>query len=346
MTNDVIIVFLLMVAAFIVAVATTPMLTGFLYRHRFGKQIRDARETPVFSALHAQKSGTPTMAGVLIWGTVILFVCVGWMLGKFWPTGFISQLNFLSRSETYLPIGVLLLAAIVGLVDDFFNVRQRGAHGGGLRVRHRLLIYTVIAILGGLWFTFKLNWTTLHIPLQGNLDIGLWYLPLFVLVVVATSFSVNEADGLDGLAGGTLLIAFAAFGVITFLQGHVQLTSMIAVIVGALTAFLWFNIPPARFMMGDTGAMSLGVTLGVLAMLTNTVLLLPIIALPFVIESTSVILQIASKRLRGKKLFLSAPIHHHLEAKGWSEPKIVMRFWIIAGVAAAMGLTLFLVDRL
>ena len=162
---------------------------------------------------------------------------------------------------------------------------------------------------------------------------------------MATAFSVNETDGLDGLAGGTLLFAFASFGVIAFITGKYDLAAFCGVIVGALLAFLWFNINPARFYMGDTGAMSLGITLGVIAMLTNSALILPVIGLIFVIESLSVIIQQLSKKIRGKKIFISSPVHHHLEASGWSEPKIVMRFWVIAGVSAAMGLIIFLLDK-
>lgn len=324
----------------------TPALTAFLYRHHLGKQIRDARETPIFSALHAKKSGTPTMGGILVWGTTLLLVAAGWVLSRWVNEGFFHDLNFWSRSETYLPIGIFLLAAVVGLVDDWYNVRQRGAHGGGLRARHRLLIYTLVALLGALWFVFKLDWTTLHVPFVGNFDIGVWYIPLFVFIIVATAFSVNTADGLDGLAGGLLLACFAAFGAIALIQGKFELASLIAVIIGSLAAFLWFNIPPARFFMGDTGAMGLGVLLGVLAMLTNTALFLPVLALPFVIESLSVIIQVISKRIWHRKVFLSAPIHHHLEARGWSESKIVMRFWIVAAVSSMLGLALVLVDRL
>jgi phospho-N-acetylmuramoyl-pentapeptide-transferase len=339
-------ILVLMVLSAVLTVAATPALTAFLYRHRLGKQIRDAKETPIFSALHAKKSGTPTMGGVLVWGSLLVCLGITAVLSKIFPTGFWHGLNFWSRSETYLPIAAFLLAAWVGLVDDFWNVRQRGAHGGGLRARQRLLLYTAIAVLGAWWFYAKLDWTTLHVPFVGNYDIHAWYIPLFVFVIVATSFSVNEADGLDGLAGGMLLAAFTTFGVIAVVQGKFELASFIAVIVGALTAFLWFNIPPARFFMGDTGAMGMGVTLGVIAMLTNTSLLLPVICLPFVIESASVIIQRISKKLHnGKKVFLSSPIHHHLEAKGWPEPKIVMRFWIISALSSVLGLILLLVDK-
>lgn len=346
MESDVILIFSLVVLAAVIAAAMTPMLTNFLYRHRLGKQIRDASETPIYSALHAQKSGTPTMAGVLVWGSTILIGFLLWIVSHAVSNGILHEANFWSRSETYLPIGMMLLAALVGLIDDIYNIRQRGAHGGGLRVRQRLVLFALIAAIGAWWFVTKLDWTTLHLPLIGNFDIGWWYAPLFIGVIVATGFSVDITDGLDGLAGGLLLICFMTFGVIAFLQGKVELASMIAVIVGSLASFLWFNIPPARFFMGDTGAMGLGVALGVIAMLTNSAALLLVIGLPFVIEALSVIVQILSKKIRGKKIFLSAPLHHHLEAKGWSEPKIVMRFWIVGSLSAVLGLTIFLIDQL
>lgn len=346
MMDDVILIFILVISSALLTVALTPLVTGFLFRHRLGKQIRDANETPIFSALHAQKAGTPTMAGVLVWGTTVIVAGVWWVISRFADAGVFHDLNFWSRSETYLPMGLMILAALVGLVDDLYNIRQRGAHGGGLRVRQRLFLFAIIAAIGAWWFVTKLDWTTLNVPLIGNFDIGWWYAPLFMFVIVGTGFSVDITDGLDGLAGGLMLACFMTFGVIAFLQGNVELASFIAVIIGALTAFLWFNIPPARFFMGDTGAMGLGVTLGVIAMLTNTALLLPIIGLPFVIEAMSVILQVISKKVRHKKIFLSAPIHHHLEAKGWSEPKIVMRFWIIGALSAVLGMTIFLIDRL
>jgi phospho-N-acetylmuramoyl-pentapeptide-transferase len=335
--------FTLTVVAFVVTVIWTPALTHFLYKHRLGKQNRSASVAPIFAKLHAAKVGTPTMGGVLIWGTAAILAIVFW-LADFFNVTFVETLNFISRRETYLPLGALLATAIVGLIDDIYNVRQKGS-GSGLRVRHRLLIYIGIAIIGAWWFYFKLQWTTLHVPFVGNFDIGAWYVPLFVLVIVSTAFSVNEADGLDGLAGGILLAAFSAFAFIAFAQGKYVLAGFLGVLIGSLFAFLWFNIHPARFFMGDTGAMSLGTTLGIVAMLTNSALLLPIIGILLVLESGSVLLQLTSKRLRGKKIFLSSPLHHHLEAVGWPETKIVMRSWIIAAVFAVLGVVLFLVDR-
>jgi phospho-N-acetylmuramoyl-pentapeptide-transferase len=328
--------------SFAFAILCTPLLTHFLYKYKLGKQIRNNGSTPIFSQLHAHKAGTPTMGGILIWGTLLLFIIIFFYLAQVFS--FLAPLNFFSRSETLLPLGILILSALVGLFDDWLDIRGKGK--GGLRMKHRLLVYTLIACLGAFWFYFKLDWTTLHVPFLGNFEIGAWYIPFFIAVIVASAFSVNETDGLDGLAGGTMLFSYAVLGVICFMIGRFELAAFCGVIIGGLLAFLWFNIPPARFYMGDTGAMSLGITLGVIALLTNSALILPIIGLVFVIESLSVIIQLGSKKLRGgKKVFLSAPIHHHFQAIGWSEAKIVMRFWVIAGISSAAGLMVFLLDK-
>lgn len=321
-------IFVLTALAFIFAIAWTPILTHILYKYKFGKQIRSNGTTPLYSKMHAHKSGTPTMGGVLIWITVLIFSLLFYYLAKFLPWDIFKNLNFLSRSQTLLPLGVLVATAIVGLFDDWLDIRRKGVlRGGGFTVKHRLVVYTAIAIIGALWFYFKLDWDVFHVPFIGNFQLGWSYILIFIFVIVATAFSVNETDGLDGLAGGVLLTSFAAYGVISFILERYDLATFCGVIVGALLAFLWFNITPARFIMGDTGAMSLGITLGIIAMLTNSALVLPIIGFIFAIESISVIIQILSKKLRGgKKVFLSAPIHHHFEAKGWPEPKIVMRF--------------------
>lgn len=331
--------------AFIVAMAWTPALTHFLYKYKMGKQIRASSDAPIFSQMHQSKSGTPTMGGVLIWVTVLVFAVVFFYLGQ-WLGGAFEKLNFLSRAQTLLPLGALVAAALVGLVDDYLNIRKIGPCGGGLSMKHRLAVYALIACVAAWWFFFKLEWDFVRIPFWATFNIGWWFIPFVIFVVVATAFSVNEIDGLDGLAGGALLTSFLAFGAIAFVQGRYDLAVFCSVIVGALLAFLWFNIPPARFFMGDTGAMSLGVVLAIIALLTNAVLLLPIIGLLFVVESGSVIIQVVSKKLRGgKKIFLSAPIHHHFEALGWPESKVVMRFWVIAAMMAVIGVVVFLMDR-
>ncbi len=332
-------------AAFLVAMLATPAVTKLLKFLKLGKQIRSEATAPIFSKLHAAKSGTPTMGGILIWGAVLLLAFALSLAANVLRTEPWISLNFISRRETLLPLAALFVAAIVGLIDDYLNVRKIGADGGGLKVWHRLVSYSFIAAAAAWWFYFRLEWDVLRVPFVGIVEVGTWMLPLFFFIIIATAFSVNETDGLDGLAAGTLLTAFASYGAIAFLQGKYDLATFCAAVVGALLAFLWFNINPARFFMGDTGAMSLGVTLGVVAMLTNSLLLLPIIGLVFVLESLSVIIQVASKKIRKKKVFLSAPIHHHFEAKGWPEPTIVMRFWVVAAVSGVLGLIVSLLDR-
>ncbi len=331
--------------AFIFTIAWTPLLTHILYKYKLGKTIRDNGLTPIFSKLHAHKAGTPTMGGLLVWVTTLLFCVIFYYAAKIIPSDFIKSLNFLNRQETLLPLGALVATALVGLFDDWLDVRGKGMlGGGGFTMKHRLAIYSIIAIVGAWWFYSKLEWTVLHVPFFGSFEIGWWYIPFFLFIIIGTAFSVNESDGLDGLAGGLLLMAYAAYGVIAFALGRYELATFCGVIIGALLAFLWFNINPARFFMGDTGAMSLGVTLGIIAMLTNYALLLPIIGLMFVVEAFSFLIQTGSRRFWGKRVFRSSPIHHHFQAIGWPEPKIVMRFWVIGGVAAAIGLILFLLD--
>jgi len=337
-------IFILTFLSFAFAILWTPLLTHYLYKYKLGKQIRTSDAAPIMSGLHQKKSGTPTMGGVLIWVTVLIFIAVFYYLGV-WFDGVFATLNFFNRAQTLLPLGALIAAALVGLFDDFLNVRRIGPKGGGLSVRYRLIVYAVIATVAALWFYFRLDWDLLRLPFIGNFNIGLWFIPLVIFIIVGTAFSVNEIDGLDGLAGGTLVTAFLAYGAIAFVQGRYDLTAFCAVIVGSLLAFLWFNISPARFFMGDTGAMSLGVTLAIIAIYTNAILLLPVIGLMFVIESLSVIIQVLSKKIRKKKIFLSTPIHHHFEAKGWPECKVVMRFWMISAMMAVIGLVIFLVDR-
>lgn len=331
--------------AFVLAMFWAPLLSNILYKYRLGKQIRAEGQTPIFTALHKKKEGTPTMGGILVWGTTFFLTILFFLLPKLGFNSFFKELNFLNRGQTLLPLGALIASALVGLIDDLLGIFKIGSHGGGLKIRHKIVIYAVIASFGAWWFYSKLSWDLIHIPFAGDFGIGWWYIPLFIFILVATAFSVNETDGLDGLAGGILLVAFGSYGVIAYNQGKYDLATFCSVIIGALIAFLWFNIYPARFFMGDTGAMSLGITLGIIAMLTNQFLLLPLISFVLVAESFSVIIQIISKKIFGRKIFLSAPIHHHFEAKGWPETKITMRFWIIAGVIAALGLIIAFLDK-
>jgi phospho-N-acetylmuramoyl-pentapeptide-transferase len=334
-------IFTLTSLAFIVALATTPLLTSFLYKFKLGKQIRNDGSTPLFSKMHSQKAGTPTMGGILVWGTLTVLILAGWLLSKIVPVGFLHNLNFFSRRETELPLGALLGASVVGLIDDLLDIKQLGHNGKGLRFRFKILLYTIVAAIGAWWFYFKLGFSIVHIPFVGNINFGPWFIPFFILAVVGVSFAVNETDGLDGLAGGTLMIAFFAYGLLAFLQGKYDLASFIGVICGGLLAFLWFNVYPAKFFMGDTGSMGLGVLLAVVAFLTNGVFLLIFIGFVFVVEALSYFLQLFWKKLFKKKLLLSAPIHHHFQALGWPETKITMRFWIIAAVTSLIGVIIY-----
>jgi phospho-N-acetylmuramoyl-pentapeptide-transferase len=339
-------VLLLSAGAFVFAFAWAPALMRVLQKWKAAKSIRPSSDAPVFAELHAKKVGTPTMGGILIWATVLFLALLFDAIYTRFPDGMLGALNFFSRSETLLPLGALVASAIVGFVDDYFNARGIGPKGGGIRMRYRLLIYTAIAVIGAWWFWSKLDWDLLHVPFAGDFNIGLWYVPFFIFVIVATAFSVNETDGLDGLAGGALLTSFGAYAIIAFAQGKYDLAVFCGVILGALLAFLWFNINPASFFMGDTGAMSLGVTLGIVAMLTNSALLLPVIGFVFLIESLSVLMQVGWRKMYKKKLLRCAPFHHHLEAIGWPEPQIVMRMWVVSIVFAAIGVSLALLDAL
>lgn len=338
-------IFSLTTIAFLFALLVTPLLSHFLYKYKLRKSIRQDPNTPIFSQLHAAKKGTPTMGGILVWGTAVILAGSFWFLDRVLGWDFFHALNFLTRRETLLPLGAMLGAAVVGLADDFLDIKRLGHQGRGFSFRFKVLLYTTVAVIGAWWFYFKLGYDFINIPFYGNVTIGWLFVPFFILVVVGTSFSVNETDGLDGLAGGVLLIAFFAYAIIAFLQGRDDLASLLAVIIGALLAFLWFNVYPARFFMGDTGSMGLGVVLALVAFLTNSVLLLPIIGFIFVIVTLSMILQLFWRHVFKKKLFLSAPLHHHFEAIGWPETKVTMRFWILAAVASIAGVIIYFLDR-
>jgi len=338
-------VLIMFALSFMVALLLTLLFIHFAEKFDFRKKnIRDEKSAPVFYHFHKKKSETPTMGGVIIWATVLGLAMLFFFL-RYLLDGFADYFDFVNRAETYLPLAALFFTALVGLADDMFGIMGMGPHKGGLTVGQKLLLYTGVATVGAWWFYFKLGWDILYIPFIGNVFIGPWYIPFFIFVLVATAFSTNETDGLDGLAAGTLFFAFGAMVVVAFVLQRFDLAAMNAAILGALLAFLWFNINPARFFMGDTGSMSLGITLGVVAMLTNTALFLPFFGLVLVGESVSVIIQVLSKKIRGKKVFLSAPIHHHFEALGWVESQITMRFWIISAVATIFGLVLFFLAR-
>lgn len=321
--------------SFGIAIALTPVYTYFAFKFKLWKQIRTTTTTgekaKVFTALHAakHKRNIPTMAGIIM---VIAISIVTLLLN-------------LSRSQTYLPLFGLVAAGAIGLLDDFINIRGSGKGVAGLRSVIKFSLILLIATVGALYFFFRLGYSILHVPAVGDFDIGLLYIPLFILVIVSTSNAVNITDGLDGLSGGLLASAFGAFAIIALAQGNIGIAGFCMAVVGAVLAYTWFNIFPARFFMGDIGSFALGTALGVVAMLTNSVFVLPIIGLVFVLEAGSSLIQILSKKIFKRKIFISAPLHHHLEAKGWPETKITMRLWIIGAITAALGAMIGLVGK-
>ncbi|NQV12927.1 MAG: hypothetical protein HQ530_01345, partial [Parcubacteria group bacterium] len=221
LVQNVIKVLFLSAIAFVVAIAWTPALTHVLYKYKLGKNIRN-EGAPVYTKMHQAKAGTPVMGGLLVWMTVLLLAIIFFIWSEISDNFIIGQLNFLTRAETLLPLGALVITALVGLADDLLNVFKIGPKGGGMRMIYRLLLYTAVAVFGAWWFYYKLDWDLIHIPGVGDFNIGWWYIPLFIIILVATSFSVNEADGLDGLAGGILLTCFGAYAVISFMQGKIE----------------------------------------------------------------------------------------------------------------------------
>jgi phospho-N-acetylmuramoyl-pentapeptide-transferase len=314
---------------FALSMLITPIYTTVAYKWQWWKKPRttdiSGKAATEFQKLHAAKHrrNIPTMAGLILLVAVAL----------------VTLVFNLSREQTWLPLAAMVGAGLIGLIDDYINIKGDGSGVAGLRSKLKFLLITGVATIGGLWFYIKNDIDAFYFPGVGDINIGWLIVPLFVLVVVATANAVNISDGLDGLAGGLVASAFGAYTVIALLQGQYGVAAFCMTIVGALLAYVWFNIFPARFFMGDVGSFALGTALGVVAMVTNTLVLLPIIGFVFVAEAGSVIIQNISKKLRnGKKIFRISPIHHHFEAIGWPETKVTMRFWVIGQVCAVVGL--------
>lgn len=328
------------------AILWSKFLIDFLYKHKLWK--KEARtkaisgeDAVVFNALHKEReTKVPRMGGLLIFITTVFVVVLFYVLSFMFPDTWIGQLNFLSRGQTWLPLFTFVAASLLGLFDDILVVSSLGRYiGGGISFKKRLITVALIGLAGAIWFYSKLGWDVISIPLLGQFSIGIWYIPLFILVMVAC-WSGGIIDGLDGLSGGVFASIFGAFTIISVSQGKIDLATFCAVITGTLFAFLWFNIPPARFYMSEVGILGLTTTLSVVAFLTDSVFVLPIIAGLLVVEVGSVIIQLLSKKFRHKKVFLSTPIHHHFEAIGWPAYKVTMRFWIIGIVLAIIGVVI------
>lgn len=336
-------IFILTVFSALIGFLIVPLVIRFLYKYQFWRKKARTKtitgeKAEVFHKLHKEREvKVPRAAGLLIIFSSLITIFFFYLLPKICDGFWCQELNFLSRSQTWLPLFTLIAGAVLGFLDDLFQILERGRYiAGGLTFKQRFCVIILIGLIGGWWFYYKLGWTTIYIPFIGNFEIGILYLPLFVITLLAI-WSGGIIDGIDGLAGGVFMIMFSAYGAIAFAQHQYDLAAFCAVIAASLLPFLWYNIPPAKFYMGETGTIALTTTLAVIAFLTNAIFVLPLIAGLLFLESGSVILQLASKKIRKKKIWLCTPIHHHFEALGWPPYQVTMRFWIIAFILALLG---------
>jgi phospho-N-acetylmuramoyl-pentapeptide-transferase len=333
------------VCTFIIGMCITPFFTKYFYKYRLWK--RNSRldnedaMSDAFKQIHASnektETGTPRVGGVIIWFSTLVVVLAFFILSKDVDDPVFKRLDFLSRGQTLLPLAALLLGGFFGLFEDFleifvgkFESFKNGLHG------QNVIVVTIIGFLASLWFYLKLGMDYVHIPFAGDVHLGWLFIPFFVIVVLGT-FSSRVIDGIDGLAGGVMAIAFAAFGVIAYLKSFIDIAALCLVITAGILVFLWYNIPPARFYMGETGMLGLTLALAIIAFMTNSVFVLPIVGILLVATSISSAVQMFSKRYFGKKIFKIAPLHHHFQALGWSREKITMRYWVISLMAAVIG---------
>ena len=290
------------------------------------------------------KINTPRGGGLIIWVTVIILAFLIFILNNIFD-GVFGRLNFFTRSETWLPLFTLVVAGVIGFADDIFTTHGNGKYlGGGISLSKRILMVLIIGIIGALWFHFKLGWDTIHIPFFGDFYINGFYIPLFVITMIAV-FSSGIIDGIDGLSGGVFAPLFIMFGIIAFIRGQIDLATFCFIIAGTLAVFLWFNAPPAKFYLGETGILALTTTLTVVGFMTNAILLLPIAGILLVVTTGSDIIQLIYRKIKHKKLFLVAPIHHHWQLKGFKDETLVMRYWIVTGIGCMVALMIYLLDK-
>lgn len=341
---DTIKVLLPAVLSFLVGIGITPTLSNFMYKHKMwrgasrSKENTEAMSTD-FQKIHNEKgeTSTPRTGGALVWISILITIILLYLLSLFFANEVTLKLSFLSRNQTFLPLAALLFGSIVGLLDDLLQIYGKSKEmSNGIPRILRILIVLLIGAIGAWWFYFKLEVLSIHIPFYGDLQLGLLFIPFFMLVVLGV-FSGSVIDGIDGLAAGVMTAAYGAYMIIAFSQNQIDLAAFCAVIMGGLLAFLWFNIPPARFYLGETGMLGLTVALAIVAFMTREVILIPIIAFPLFITSISSSIQMFSKKYFGKKVFRIAPLHHHFEAIGWPSYKVTMRYWIISIIMALSG---------
>ncbi len=338
------------VLTFFIGISITPFFTKYFYRYKMWKSSprTNADTSEAFKNIHntQHELSTPKVGGVIIWVSVLFAVCVIYFLSLIFPSIVTEKLNFFSRSQTLVPLGAFFFAAFVGLADDLLHIygHSKFAQDALIYRKIKIFLVTLIGFVISFWFYYKLDFSSVHVPFNGSWELGIWFIPFFIIVMLAT-FSTSVIDGLDGLAGGVLASVFTAFAVIAYINNQIDISALSGAIAGAILAFLWFNVPPARFYMGETGMMALTVVLAVIAFLTDSVLLLPIIALPLAATTASDIIQIyVYKFFNGYRVFRVAPLHHHFQALGWPREKVVMRYWIVSVISAIIGVILTLIS--
>lgn len=339
------------VAAFAIGIAISPLVSHYLYKYKAwkkkagkGKGMGDDGGTPLFDALHSTREvSTPRMGGIVVWLSTLITAVLVLVLAMVFD-GTFTELDYVNREQTWLPLFALLMGALVGLIDDLLEVtRSRG----GLQLRWRLLVVALLAGFSAWWFFAKLGVSSVGLPFFGPIELGYLFIPFFILVTLAI-YAGGIIDGIDGLAGGIFAFIFMAYAAIAFAQDQVSLAAFAASVAGALFAFLWFNIPPARFYLSETGTMALTVALSITAFSADVlgdgvgVAVLPIIAFPLAITVATSVLQILSKKIFKRKLFRISPIHHHFEAIGWPAYKVTMRYWVITIIMGIFGIALAL----
>jgi phospho-N-acetylmuramoyl-pentapeptide-transferase len=354
-TNQVILRILIpTISSFCIGLAITPFFTNIFYRYKLWKRSSRintednpemlAKAGEIIATIHNEKeTSTPRIGGVIIWTSFLLVILLTGLLFIIAPES--TDFRFINRSQTLLPLVALLVGAFMGLADDLLQILgNRRNLAIGLPRAARIGIVATLGFVQGYWFFSKLGYTGIELPASlGVIPLGIFFVPFFMMVVLAL-FSSSVIDGVDGLSGGVLAVIFTAYGFIGLFQGQFSIAIFSFTLMGALLAFLWFNIPPARFYLGETGILALTLPLAVIIFLTNTVVEFIIIGLPLVISAGSSLAQIISRRWFNKKIFKVAPLHHHLEAIGWSREKITMRYWVFSVMCSAFGLILVIIQ--
>ncbi|MFW0870933.1 MAG: hypothetical protein ACKKL4_00515 [Patescibacteria group bacterium] len=336
--------------SFLIGFLITPYVIKVLTRFRCWKKrsgnthsMGSNGGTPIFNKLHADRdTRVPRMGGIVIVISVLATTSIFWAIGFIisgGPSG--GDFDFLSRTQTWLPLAAFVAGALIGFIDDLLTIgaSRRFPSLQGLALRYRIILSTAFAILSAYWFYVKLGIDSVFVPWYGDFVMGWWFVPFFILAFIAI-FATSNIDGLDGLAGGVMAIIFTAMGIIAYFQNQIDIAAFCFAIVGGTLAFLWFNIPPARFYMTEVGYNALSFSLAIVAFATDTILILPVLAVVLFMTEITTILQVLSKKIRGKKIFRVAPIHHHFEAIGWPAHQVVMRYWIVSLIGAVLGVML------